>query len=64
MIKKFCDRCGTEILDYNHGGAELDYRKNVEGYEGLATKCDLCMECYSELLKLIKNATIKERKDL
>lgn len=54
-LKKFCDRCGAEITDNVHGGARLNYRKNVEGYEGLANGCDLCMECYSELLKWLEN---------
>lgn len=35
-LKRFCDRCGAEITDSVHGGARLNYRKNVEGYEGLA----------------------------
>lgn len=36
MTKTFCDRCEAEITDGAHGGARLNYRKNVEGYEGLA----------------------------
>lgn len=57
MTKTFCDRCGAEIeiTGSAHGGARLNYRKNVEGYEGLANGCDLCMECYSELLKWLEN---------
>ncbi len=54
-LKKFCDRCGAEITGSAHGGARLNYRKNVEGYEGLAKGCDLCMECYLELLKWLEN---------
>lgn len=55
MTKTFCDRCEAEITDSAHGGARLNYRKNVEGYEGLAKGCDLCMECYSEPLKWLEN---------
>ena len=54
-LKRFCDRCGAEIIDSVHGGAILNYRKNVEWYEGLARECDLCMGCYSELLKWLEN---------
>lgn len=58
-LKRFCDRCGAEITGCKHGELRLNYRKNVELYESLATGGDLCMKCCFELLKWIKDGGVK-----
>lgn len=61
MIKTFCDRCGKEIIYYGEDGTTT-YKLN--GSLSIGTTSDLCIDCWSEILKRIENVAIKERKDL
>lgn len=58
LLLMFRDRCGKEITSRKG----LTYKLN--GSLSIGTTSDLCMDCWSELLKRIENVTIKERKDL